>query len=543
MGASQGCEAVARAAIDAGTTLALPAGMRSPSADKSSESLGERLRTANDREHRGRIAAESTPHFAAPQAIVALALFALTPAGCGEEPSPRPEVGVFRAGATVADYVESSCTTSVVLGLSRQIAAEVECMAPGTLVEFQEQPGVVFTGSAVLPYLAPQARRDLFAAVAARGQTIEINSAYRTVAQQYLLYRWWQLGRCGITAAATPGNSNHETGRALDVNNYSSWIAALGAKGWSHPLPNDPVHFDHDASPDLRGMDVHAFQRLWNRNHPEDRIAEDGEYGPATAARLAKAPAEGFAQGACDAASTTRHDARLVAGSTPPEIPPGSRAVVWVELENTGTTTWMPATTRLGTTGPRDRASAWHDPENWISPSRPTGVDQPTAPGEVGRFSFVVRAPEVRERTVLTETFGLVEEGVTWFGPEEVRLELVVSPDVPPPSPLEPVGRVVPAHDAPNELTGGCTVGQARSDTSEPIGLLAVLGALVWGAVRDRRGACSLPKRQLWCCAGRRANVTSGQEMVDGDRGGARRRRRRPVRAGMHRAPRGLGKG
>ena len=50
--------------------------------------------------------------------------------------------------------------------------------------------------------------------------------------QQYLLYRWFQLGRCGITAAAVPGNSNHESGRAIDVGNHEAW-AAIGRAGAS----------------------------------------------------------------------------------------------------------------------------------------------------------------------------------------------------------------------------------------------------------------------------------------------------------------------
>jgi hypothetical protein len=215
--------------------------------------------------------------------------------GCAGE----PEIGTHSAAATVADVIDDGCSTSVVIGLSRQIADEVGCMAPDTLVTLAEGDGITFSGSAVLPYLTPEARTDLYAAVAARGGTLQINSAYRTVVQQYLLYRWYQQGRCGITAAATPGGSNHESGRALDVGNYGDWIAALGAHGWSHSVPGDPVHFDHLASPDLRGMDVHAFQRLWNRNHPEDLIAEDGDYGPQTEARLRAAPTEGFATGTC----------------------------------------------------------------------------------------------------------------------------------------------------------------------------------------------------------------------------------------------------
>jgi hypothetical protein len=131
---------------------------------------------------------------------------------------------------------------------------------------------------------------------------VQVTSAFRTVVQQYLLYRWYQLGRCGITAAATPGNSNHESGRALDVSNYNDWITVFGTHGWAHDVPGDPVHFDHTASPDLRGADVLAFQRLWNKNAPDDPIAEDGDYGPATAERIARAPAEGFGIGASCAA-------------------------------------------------------------------------------------------------------------------------------------------------------------------------------------------------------------------------------------------------
>ena len=49
---------------------------------------------------------------------------------------------------------------------------------------------------------------------------------------------------------------------------------------------------------DLRSQTVLAFQRLWNRNNPRDRIAEDGDYGPATESRLRRTPADGFPIGA-----------------------------------------------------------------------------------------------------------------------------------------------------------------------------------------------------------------------------------------------------
>ena len=207
------------------------------------------------------------------------------------------------AGTSVASFEASTCATDVVIALSRQIAEETDCLMPGQLVKFDAVPGITITGSAVLPYLGESARTDLYAAAADAGGTpMQLTSAFRTVVQQWLLKRWFELGRCGITAAADPGRSNHESGRALDVGNYSSWITKLEAHGWSHDVPGDPVHFDHLASADLRGADVLAFQRLWNRNAPDDRIAEDGNYGPETEARVKKAPAEGFGIGTTCAA-------------------------------------------------------------------------------------------------------------------------------------------------------------------------------------------------------------------------------------------------
>src|SRR5262249_45948218 len=156
----------------------------------------------------------------------------------------------------------TGCSTEVVVGLSEQIAREVDCLMPGQLVEMEEGDGIVFNSGAVLPYLGEDAIADLRAAAAAGGE-IQLNSAYRTVAQQYLIVRWFEAGRCGITAAADPGMSNHESGRAIDVANWADRVTVLGQHGWDHTVPGDEVHFDHLDSPDLRGSDVLAFQRLW----------------------------------------------------------------------------------------------------------------------------------------------------------------------------------------------------------------------------------------------------------------------------------------
>ena len=216
-----------------------------------------------------------------------------------DAPPPDAVIGTPSIeGTPVTSFETTSCETSVVLALSRQIADEVNCLMPGQLVTFDETAEIQFTGGAVLPYTSAEGRDDLYAATAGAGMTLKITSAFRTIVQQYLLFQWNQRGRCNIADAATPGRSNHETGRAIDVSNYAAWIMRLGQHGWSHPLPGDPVHFEHLASPDIRGADVLAFQRLWNRNAPDDQITEDGDYGPETEARIKMAPAEGFGIGA-----------------------------------------------------------------------------------------------------------------------------------------------------------------------------------------------------------------------------------------------------
>ncbi len=63
--------------------------------------------------------------------------------------------------------------------------------------------------------------------------------------------------------------------------------------------PRNVVHFTYvgSGSTNLKGKDVLAFQKLWNLNHPNDKIDEDGSFGTQTDARIGKAPADGFATG------------------------------------------------------------------------------------------------------------------------------------------------------------------------------------------------------------------------------------------------------
>ena len=55
------------------------------------------------------------------------------------------------------------------------------------------------------------------------------------------------------------------------------------------------------------------YFRLWNREHPEDQIEEDGLYGGQTRTRLARTPVAGFAAGTSCAAPTDAHSDDLEA--------------------------------------------------------------------------------------------------------------------------------------------------------------------------------------------------------------------------------------
>jgi MYXO-CTERM domain-containing protein len=222
------------------------------------------------------------------------------------------------ATAPVSSAVTATCTTTVVKGLATQLVEEIQCMKPGTLTRIDGTSGLSL-GSAVFPYLQTPAATALIAAQKARGVKMSINSALRALPQQYLLYRWYKTGRCGISLAATPGTSNHESALALDIQDQAGWRASMLSHGFRWLGASDPVHYDYVGAGrvSLSGLSVKAFQRLWNRNHPGDTIVEDGDYGPATESRLAQAPVGGFAMGA----NCKKADAGADAGPDDPAAP------------------------------------------------------------------------------------------------------------------------------------------------------------------------------------------------------------------------------
>ena len=217
-----------------------------------------------------------------------------------DDGEPRPDKPAApKHFDTVQHAAVESCTTASVDGLSRQIIAQARCIRPNAFVPLPSRPNLV-VASQVFPYLELEARNQLLKAIDARPkQKMTINSALRTVAQQYLVWRWSATKRCGVPLATPPGESNHEIGTALDIAEAATWRPALEAQNFKWLGASDRVHFDYKGSSSAGrgGTDVLAFQKLWNKNHPTDKVPEDGRYSPATEQRLKQSPADGFKLG------------------------------------------------------------------------------------------------------------------------------------------------------------------------------------------------------------------------------------------------------
>jgi len=382
-------------------------------------------------------------------------LLGAAPTACVD--SGEPTVAETSSASTVGSYAYSGCSTAVVIGLSRQVAEEANCEHPGNFVHFSSGNGISITSNAVLPYLAQGARDDL--ETVAHAHSLQINSALRTVAQQYLLYRWYEEGRCGITAAATPGTSNHEGGRAVDLQNWASRISDMAAHGWHHDVPGDPVHFDHTSTPDRRGEDVHAFQVLWNRNHPGDRIAEDGEYGPATQSKLVASPATGFAKGpTCGAQAVVS----VVSVDGADVLPPVTQQHFTVTLANTTATDWPAgAVLELADAGP----SAFYDP-SWVSQTVVTSLADAIPAGATGTLDFDITTPMETDATAIVQPLQLADATQTYT---TFELAVTVQPGMTGPTSSD-------GNDEPDggDVDGGCDAGGGQLGFGLALGLVLV---------------------------------------------------------------------
>ncbi len=233
------------------------------------------------------------------------------PAARGREPPPSdtpPSDKPDRKSNLTVEQAEALVQHRADRWPSRQIVAE----SGARRERLPRVPARATSASAghVFLYLDAPARDRLLRVLDAHpDRTMKVHSALRTVAQQYLLSRWAAGKRRGIQLATRPGESNHETGLALDVSAPGLWRSALEREGFRWLGKIDRVHFDFigPGASHHHGLDTHAFQRLWNRNHPDDTISETGHYDASTESRLKKSPAMGSRSGRAAAGPAPTH--------------------------------------------------------------------------------------------------------------------------------------------------------------------------------------------------------------------------------------------
>ena len=295
-----------------------------------------------------------------------------------EHHEDEPQDPAYWSSAPIDPLTAYDCAESKDTGYVKGEAFEI------TVVTVDGKPLEVQTANAFL-LMRGAAAKD--------GVNISVVSGFRTNSEQQYFYNCYVNCNCNnCNQAAKPGFSNHQSGHALDLNTAAAgvynWLEAHGGDyGWTRTVPSENWHWE-----------------WWGG-------------GPPTS-------------GPC---GQVEFKASYVGQSFPPasmpavEVKSGQSFEAWIDLKNEGKVTWT-GNTFLAPT-PRDVASPLHD-LSWVSPTRITGPDLDTPSGAVGRFSFSVGGGVPGE---YFQTFGLVEEGVTWFseapkggGPPDTQLEVRV---------------------------------------------------------------------------------------------------------------------
>lgn len=120
-------------------------------------------------------------------------------------------------------------------------------------------------------------------------------------------------------------------------------------------------------------------------------------------------------------------DAVVLAQEFPSTMMVGDSATAYVEFQNTGGQNWVQGEVNLGTWDPQDRTSSFYTADDWISAQRPATADSAlTSPDGTCRFTFTITAPSTPG--VYNESWRLVKEGTTWFGPTDVTFQITVTP-------------------------------------------------------------------------------------------------------------------
>jgi hypothetical protein len=197
----------------------------------------------------------------------------------------------------IRDYLPSNCSTSGLMGLTKQIVDTLMESLPANSRMIDISAHIKIAGGGTLPYLQREAGEALIAAIAEKGEKPELVHALRVLPQQYAVFYWYTHGRkCGVKLAASPSASPHERAIAIDIRDNAEWRTILKKHNWIWRGTDDPPHFNFrgPSDPDFNREAISAFQKLWNRHNPGDQIDVDGSYGTETRKRLEASPIEGF---------------------------------------------------------------------------------------------------------------------------------------------------------------------------------------------------------------------------------------------------------
>ena len=218
-------------------------------------------------------------------------------------------VGLAHAQTMEESIRPCACSTAAVRALTLQLVETQTCLFPDQFVTATAEnlPGVDFTGRAI-PLLQRATLDALSAARARLNRNIGISSAFRPLSDQYALYNatYREEGgrrgslQCGCLSVAPVGTSDHQSGRAVDLNNYENVALRreMTNAGCRSIVVGDRPHFECPGQ-DAQNIATLAFQHLWNLNNPDEPLVEDGFYGEGTKQALARAPANGFPIAGC----------------------------------------------------------------------------------------------------------------------------------------------------------------------------------------------------------------------------------------------------
>lgn len=138
--------------------------------------------------------------------------------------------------------------------------------------------------------------QSLFRIDRALGHRMQITEAGRTRAQQQA--HWDRYQKYGYPIAARPGTSLHEKGSAIDTNEGQNHVALLQSHGWRRTVYRngklvEPWHFEYFANEDRyrtsgggasAGNQDTKNRQAWLNQSRGEKLAVDGQYGPATKA-------------------------------------------------------------------------------------------------------------------------------------------------------------------------------------------------------------------------------------------------------------------